>query len=159
LTQADVPSAHALLSKYLLQLKLAPVFNLTAFEHWFLPRSDVISCYVATNDAQDPTKVTDLCSFYYLPSSVIGHTKYQTLYAAYSFYNIATSVELKDLLKDLLILAKRENQDVMNSLNVMDNEGTFKELEFRIGDEQLHYYLYGWICPTIEAGDVGLLLL
>jgi glycylpeptide N-tetradecanoyltransferase len=159
MTAADLPSAHALLTKYLLKQKLAPVFNLNDFEHWFLPRPGVISCYVATNDAQDPTKITDMCSFYHLPSTVIGHPKYQTLNAAYSFYNVATSVDFKDLINDLLILAKAENQDVVNALNVMDNESTFKDLKFGIGDGQLQYYLYNWSCPTMEAKDIGLVLL
>lgn len=38
------------------------------------------------------TQVTDMCSFYHLPSTVIGHAKHRTLNAAYSFYNVATTV-------------------------------------------------------------------
>ena len=33
-----------------------------------------------------------MCSFYHLPSTVIGHAKHRTLNAAYSFYNVATTV-------------------------------------------------------------------
>lgn len=39
-----------------------------------------------------PAQVTDMCSFYHLPSTVIGHAKHRTLNAAYSFYNVATTV-------------------------------------------------------------------
>jgi len=34
------------------------------------------------------------------------HPKHKLLRAAYSFYNVATSVPLKQLMEDLLILAK-----------------------------------------------------
>lgn len=37
-------------------------------------------------------QVTDMCSFYHLPSTVIGHDRHRTLNAAYSFYNVATTV-------------------------------------------------------------------
>lgn len=51
--------------------------------------------------------ITDMVSFYTLPSTVIGNTRYNTLKAAYSFYNVATSVKHVDLVKDALILAKK----------------------------------------------------
>ena len=36
----------------------------------------------------------------------------------------------------------------------MDNEPIFEELKFGIGDGNLHYYLYNWKCPEIEAKKV-----
>lgn len=38
-----------------------------------------------------------MCSFYHLPSTVIGHAKHRTLNAAYSFYNVATTVRENEL--------------------------------------------------------------
>lgn len=46
-------------------------------------------------------------SFYQLPSTVVDHPKYKDLKAAYSFYNVATTVSLKELMNDALIIAKR----------------------------------------------------
>lgn len=46
-------------------------------------------------------------SFYQLPSTVVDHPKYKDLKAAYSFYNVATTVPLKELMNDALIIAKR----------------------------------------------------
>jgi glycylpeptide N-tetradecanoyltransferase len=51
-------------------------------------------------------KVTDLCSFYHLPSSVMKNEKHSKLNAAYSFYNVATTVPLPQLMDDLLVQAK-----------------------------------------------------
>ena len=103
--------------------------------------------------------VTDLCSFYHLPSTVIGHEKHSTLKAAYSFYNVATSMPLQDLMRDALVCAKRVDMDVFNALNIMENDAFLKELKFGIGDGHLQYYLYNWRCAPIKAGDVGLVLL
>ena len=52
-------------------------------------------------------EVTDFASFYALPSTIIGNQTYKVLKAAYSYYNVATSVKLEDLMKDALILAKK----------------------------------------------------
>ena len=41
-----------------------------------------------------------MVSFYNLPSSIIGNKKHSTLKAAYSFYNVATTVDLKALMTD-----------------------------------------------------------
>ena len=40
-------------------------------------------------------------------------------------------------MRDLLILAKQEDFDVFNALDVMENESFLKELKFGIGDGRL----------------------
>ena len=77
--------------------------------------------------------VTDLRSFYHLPSSVMKVPKYDKLNAAYSFYNVATSVPLPDLMRDLLIMAKKVDMDVFNALDVMENETFLKDLKVKKG--------------------------
>ena len=100
-------------------------------------RAQVIDSFVRC----DPTtnEVTDMCSFYHLPSTVIGNDKHKTLFAAYSYYNVrvrsrpeirrvlsgcrlqqvATSVSITELMRDALVLARDCNMDVFNALNVM----------------------------------------
>jgi hypothetical protein len=58
MTPADVPSACALLNRYLAKSKLAPVFSEADFGHWLLPRPDVVDSFVVV-DAYGA--VTDLC--------------------------------------------------------------------------------------------------
>jgi glycylpeptide N-tetradecanoyltransferase len=41
----------------------------------------------------------------------------------------------------------------------MENDKFLKDLKFGIGDGQLHYYLFNWRCPPMEAGQVGLVLM
>ncbi|KAL8430629.1 hypothetical protein ACSSS7_005801 [Eimeria intestinalis] len=84
--EADAPQVHKLLMSYLKALHECA--NLWVF-------------LIAG-------KITDLTSFYELPSSVIGHPKHKEVKAAYSFYNVATSVPLKELMQDALCLAKQK---------------------------------------------------
>jgi len=156
LTFETAPSAFQLVSDYLLRTKLSPIYTLEEFCHWFIPRTGVVESYVlvGANGA-----VSDMCSFYHLPSSIIGHKKYNKLHAVYSYYNVATTMSLEDLMKDALTLAKLSDADVFNALDVMENRAFFDNLKFGVGDGHLQYYLYNWKCPEMEPTDVGLVLL
>lgn len=50
--------------------------------------------------------ITDLVSYYTLPSSVIGNDKYDSLKAAFMYYTVANETPLEDLMQDILILAR-----------------------------------------------------
>ncbi|KAJ8599634.1 hypothetical protein CTAYLR_005398 [Chrysophaeum taylorii] len=151
-----VKSAHSLLSEYLSKFHLHPEFDLEDFVHAFLPRPDVVDTFVvlAPGDV-----VTDICSFYHLPSTVIGNDKHDTLKAAYSFYNVATSMPLVDLMRDALVCAKNCGMDVFNALDIMENDSFLKPLKFGIGDGHLQYYLYNWRTAPMDPSDIGLVLL
>eukprot|EP00112_Aurelia_sp_Birch-Aquarium-sp1_P014249 Seg3063.2 transcript_id=Seg3063.2/GoldUCD/mRNA.D3Y31 product="Glycylpeptide N-tetradecanoyltransferase 2" protein_id=Seg3063.2/GoldUCD/D3Y31 len=86
----DVPKAHKLLAE-------------EEFIHWFLPRKDIVDCYVV--EAEDG-ELTDMISFYTLPSTVMHHPTYNLLKAAYSFYNVSAKTPALDLMNDALIIAK-----------------------------------------------------
>uniref|UniRef100_A0A183BKK9 Glycylpeptide N-tetradecanoyltransferase n=1 Tax=Globodera pallida TaxID=36090 RepID=A0A183BKK9_GLOPA len=149
-----VQGAFKLLSEYLTKFDLAPVFTVEEFEHFFLPRDDVIYTYVV----EDSGTVTDLISFYSLPSTIMHHTHHKSIKAAYSFYNVAGSVPLIRLMNDALILARNLGFDVFNALDLMDNKGILEDLKFGIGDGNLQYYLYNWKCPDIAPDRIGLVL-
>ncbi|XP_047136289.1 glycylpeptide N-tetradecanoyltransferase 2 isoform X1 [Hydra vulgaris] len=156
LTPADLKSAYKIVFEYLKNFQLAPIFTEEEFAHWFLPRDGVISCYVVKDI--DSGNVTDLVSFYQLPSTVVDHPKYNSLKAAYSFYNVVTKHDLTSIMNDALILARNNNFDVFNALNLMHNEEFLEKLKFGIGDGNLNYYLYNWKCPSIEPSKTGLVL-
>jgi len=152
----DIPSACKLLKDYLMKFDLAMQFSEEEFEHWLMPRPEVIEAFVVTDSNG---KVTDLCSFYNLPSSIIGNKKHSNLKAAYSFYNVATTVTFKELMQDGLILAKQRGFDVFNALDIMENKSFLEELKFGIGDGHLQYYLYNWGCQEMPSQKIGLVLL
>jgi len=156
LTEADLDSAHSLLSKYLKKTKLCHVMTKEEMAHQLLPREKVVDCYILKDSTG---KVTDMISFYHLPSTVLSCEKHNHLEVAYSYYNVATTVPLVKLMKDLLVIARNVNVDVVNALELMDNESIFEELQFKQGDGFLQYYIYNWRCAALDTKEVGLVLL
>ncbi|KAG1462923.1 hypothetical protein G6F56_005409 [Rhizopus delemar] len=166
----DVPQVRQLLNTYLARFDFAPVFETDEdVKHWILPHEKVVWSYVVEKEG----KITDIFSFYSLPSSVIGNPKHDTLNAAYMFYyGIDTSdhqgkekenkyikKRLNELMSDALILAKKADFDVVNTLNLMDNSYYVDEQKFGKGDGFLNYYLYNWKCPDVAQNKVGLVML
>uniref|UniRef100_A0A2P2IYQ4 Glycylpeptide N-tetradecanoyltransferase n=1 Tax=Rhizophora mucronata TaxID=61149 RepID=A0A2P2IYQ4_RHIMU len=154
----DVPGVTRLIRNYLSQFVIAPNFDENDVEHWVLPKEDVVDSYLV--ESPETHEITDFCSFYTLPSSILGNQNYSTLKAAYSYYNISTKTPLLQLMNDALIVAKCKDYDVFNALDVMHNESFLKELKFGPGDGKLHYYLYNYrIRQTLKPSELGLVLL
>lgn len=154
----DVPAITRLLRNYLSQFIVAPDLGENDVEHWLLPKEDVVDSYLV--ESPETHEIIDFCSFYTLPSSVLGNQNYSTLKAAYSFYNVSTKTPLLQLMNDALIVAKQKDYDVFNALDVMQNESFLKELKFGPGDGKLHYYLYNYrIRHALKTSELGLVLL
>merc|ERR1712039_1062565 len=153
---ADVPRVTELVTGYLRKFPLHPEFTAEEVAHWMLPRAGVIYSYVRENVDGE---ISDICSFYSLPFNILNNDKHRLLKAAYSYWNVATTVPLHKLMQDALIFAKQHDFDVFNALNVMENDQFLKELKFGIGDGFLQYYLYNWKCPKIDPCGIGLVLL
>ena len=154
--EKDVDQVQVLLENFLSKFKVHGYYSKEEVAHWFLPRKEVVFSYVV-DDGNG--KITDFLSFYSLPSSILQHEVHKKLYACYSFFNIATSVTFKELIKNALILAKRNGFDVYNCLNIMENETIFKDLLFGMGDGTLKYYFYNFVCPETEPKDLALVLM
>jgi len=157
ITEADCEVCCAKLNEYLKGFALAPELTTAEFKHWMLTQADVVYSYVVEDPATK--QITDMVSFYALPSSILGNDKHTLLKAAYCYYLFANKTPLTQLVNDALILAKKLGFDVFNALDVLQNETFLKELKFGIGDGHLQYYLYNWRCAPIKSGEVGLVLL
>ena len=163
MSKEDAPQVLELLNAYLAQFDLACLFqSVDEVEHWFLPRENVIYTYVvdAGEGKDGKRKITDIMSFYSLPSTIIGNEHHKELRAAFSYYNIANTASLKSLMEDALICARDENFDVFNALDIMQNAEFMKDLKFGIGDGHLQYYLYNWkVKKALTPQQVGHVLL
>mmetsp|Transcript_15164 Transcript_15164/g.20019 ORF Transcript_15164/g.20019 Transcript_15164/m.20019 type:complete len:499 (+) Transcript_15164:63-1559(+) len=157
MVESDVPEVQQLIANYLTKTKIYPRMNEADIAHWVFTTEGVVNSYVVENP--ETKKITDVTSFYHLPSTIIGNPKHNKLNAAYSYYNVATSVEWTDLMRDSLIMARNVGMDVFNALDIMDNSSFLSDLKFGIGDGHLQYYLYNWKCPKVESKDIGLVLL
>lgn len=154
----DVPAVTRLLQNYLKQFIVAVDLDENDVEHWLLPTENVVDSYLV--ESPETHEITDFCSFYTLPSTVLGNPNYSTLKAAYSYYNVSTKTPLLQLMNDALIVAKRKDYDVFNALDVMQNESFLKELKFGPGDGKLHYYLYNYrLRKPLKPAELGLVLL
>lgn len=159
--------------------ELRPVFGEREVTHWFL--SGAVTCYVVegvgaramdadanTEDAAGAAGVgaagagtntiTDMFSYYTLPSSVSGNATHGAVTVAYSFYNVSTRVPLQTLMHHALVTARDSGHDVFNALDSGDNATVFEQLRFQRGCGLLYYYLYNWQCSAMEPSDVGLTL-
>jgi len=155
----DAPQVSAILTEKLKIHRLAPVIHTEDVRHWLVPQQGVIDSFVVEDP--DTKKITDFVSYYTLPSTIIGNEQYKVLKAAYCFYHAANTVPLKQLMNDALIMAKLDDYDVFNALDIMENSDFLKELKFGIGDGHLQYYLYNWrmSSKSMEPKDIGLVLL
>lgn len=105
---------------------------------------------------------------------MINNPTHSTLNAAYSFYYATTTSlgsepsdeatqqkkeRLSALMTDALILARQNDFDVFNALDLMDNALYTNDLKFGPGDGYLHFYLYNWRCRAIESDKIGLVML
>ena len=75
------------MNEYLGQRKLHIHFTEEEVAHFFVPQEGVIYCYVDG----EPGQLTDVFSFYSLPSQVLNHPDHNTLRVAYSFHNVCQS--------------------------------------------------------------------
>ncbi|KAJ3098399.1 hypothetical protein HDU97_004027 [Phlyctochytrium planicorne] len=158
----DVDTIFKLLNEYLARFDVTPHFSKEEIKHWLLPKNNVVYSYVV-EDPETKT-VTDFYSFYSLPSSVIGNPKHNTIFAAYLFYYFPKGMgedpkRLTAIMKDALIMAKKNNFDVFNCLDAMDNSTFLQELKFGRGDGNLHYYFYNYRCRDVVPSKTGLILL
>lgn len=154
----DVPQVTALLASYLKGFSIAPQLSEEEVRHWLAFQADVVYSYVV--ESPETGRVTDLLSFYTLPSSIIGNDQYDLLKAAYMFYTVPGATPLPQLMNDALILAHSTGHDVFNALDIFENEKILKELKFGIGDGKLRYYLFNWrVAKDIPANEVGLVML
>lgn len=153
----DVGEACALVRKYLSRFEMHVVLNEEDFRHWYMPRDGVVYTYVVEN-AQSG-KLTDVVSFYSLPSSIIRHPMHNILNAAYAFCSAALETPIVDLMRDALMFAQRNGFDVFNALDLARHGEFLKELKFHIGDGELNYYLYNWKCRPIPKEKNALVLL
>lgn len=156
LKEADIPKAHKILCEFFLRFDLAPIFSEEEFKHWFLPRDGIVYTFVVED--QQSGALTDMVSYYTLPSTVMNHEVHKSIKAAYSFYNVSFKTKWVDLMQDALITAKNEGFDVFNALDLMENKEFLGPLKFGIGDGNLQYYLYNWKCPSIPPQKIGLVL-
>jgi len=160
MTEADVPSVTVALNKHLSENYAVHIsFTEDEIRHFFLPRDTVVFAWLVQDDSTGI--VTDFISFYALNSSVLNDPHHDKIMAAYAFYNFVPENDanrMKLLMRDSLILAKKNNFDVFNMTEVLKHKLVKEDLMFKPGDGRLAHYLYNWRQKGIESDDIGIVL-
>lgn len=158
--KADLPQAYELVTKYQeANFDVSMHWNtLEDFEHAFYqPNDNFLYTYVV--DKEDGT-VTDLASFYALPSHILNHIQHDSLNAAYCYYYATTTRTPQEMVGDMLIVARDLGFDVFNCLKLMKNDEKFlKELKFGPGDGNLQYYWYNWKQSLLDGSRLSIVML
>ena len=80
------------------------------------------------------------------------------LYASPSPYiYLPLSVSLSLSLSPHSVVFLQKGLDLFSVLDVMGNSSFLEKLKFVPSEDQLHYYLYNWACPTLHPDKVRLL--
>ena len=149
----DVPQINILLNKYLEKYDMAPVFNDVEIEHKFMPQKDIVYSFVVEDDKEN---LTDFISYFIINTDVTHH-KHKHLKVAYCYYYANTKHNLIELFESVIILAKKNDCDVFNCLNIMNNSTIFEKLKFVKGNGDLNYFIYNWRYKQIEPIKIGLI--
>lgn len=131
------------LEKYRIHIK----FTLEEFEHWFLPKKDIVTSYVIEDEENN---IIDFSSFF----TLYVQTNNIKLKIAYYFYSVSNK-----FMKDVLIEIKKLDYDLFNCLDIMDNNTFFDELKFQKGDQNsyLKYHLYNWRCKVLMPSEMAVI--
>ena len=70
------------------------MFSEDDFQHWFLPRDTIVDCYVIQDESTGA--ITDMMSYYALPSTVMNHPTHKSLRAAYREDRFSGNCEIQD---------------------------------------------------------------
>ena len=112
ITSKDIPKALALTNQYSLQFEISQIFQgEEEFSHWFLCPS--IPDYVTTYVVEDPVTgdITDMFSF-----KAVSPPSQELLFAQVTAV-IVTKSPAKQLITDMLIIAKQQQFDVVGILS------------------------------------------
>lgn len=159
MTEADVAKVTVALNAHLAANYKAHIkFSEEEVSHFFLPTDKVIWSYLVEDDSG---AVSDFISFYALNSQILNDENHTHIYAAYCFYNFVKDNDgdrMKALIRDLLVLARNAEFDVVNMTQVMQHGQVKEELMFKPGDGRLAHYFYNWRMQSIQPGDIGICL-
>jgi glycylpeptide N-tetradecanoyltransferase len=158
--ERDAERCHELIEKfYNTKMELFRVLTVDEVKHLLTLKDRVVYSWVVQNAEG---LVTDVVSFYSLPSSIVDpETDSVTgcLENAYLWYTVATSIPRKWLISNVLIQAKREGFDAFTALGIADLQDDLLACKFVRGTGTLRYYLFNWRGRVLHDSKVGFIAL
>lgn len=151
-----IDQSFELFHQYMNKYNYHPIFSKEEFEHIFLNNKFVV-CYVIEDDKGN---VMDFASYYVSQSKILKRNeKYKFINKANLFYYTCSTETAYKLIKNLLIIAKKNNVDVFDALDIMENSNILKELHFGEGTGILNYNLFNWKMRPIKNMQVATIMI
>lgn len=168
--EKDVEAVWKLYKFWQSRYSISQIMSKDDIKHWIYggDKQDekVVHAFVVENS--ETGQVTDFISFYILPFSVLDNPKHSEIGIAYLYYygsetgsdktidddesQKLVKKNLKSLVNDAMIEAKKLNIDVFNALSSQDNTLFLDDLKFGLGDGFLNYYLFNYKAARIDGG-------
>ena len=146
---------YQLSNKHMEKYNLHPIYTKDEFSNLFYNNNFVV-CYVFEDTKGN---VVDFISYYISQSQVIKNNQnHNFIRHGNLFYYTSLSQTPYKLIKNILIVAKQNNIDVFNAMDIMENSSILRELNFDQGTGISHYYLYNWQIKPIKNMQCSLVL-
>lgn len=152
MTIDDVPRVTQIINDHMAKRQLAQIFSEIEVAHMFVPREGVVRSFL-TDDG-------DFCSFYYLPSTIIGGGEHTHIHAAWGYYFVPNKMDSRQLLDEMVGRAAQAGCEVFNVLDIGAHDPQILwDRKFKPGTGELFYYLFNWKIPeALKQDQVGLVL-
>lgn len=145
---------YALFNVYMNRYNLHPLYTQDEFN--FIFSNKLVTCYVLENEQGN---VTDFISYYTTQTTVLKmNDKHKFIRKGQLYYYTSINENPFNLIKDLLIVAKNNNIDVFDALDIMENSNVIQELGFEEGTGVSHYYLYNRKIKPLKNIQCGMIL-
>ncbi|KAG0486489.1 hypothetical protein HPP92_008584 [Vanilla planifolia] len=156
----DVEAVTVLLQEYLNKFLVAPKVDKRFVEHFVLPKEDLVQSYVVENPATNV--ITDFCSFFVQKKLLRNYPLYSELKYAVLFYHASSVTPVEKMMRDLLVVVKREGHDLVRAHGLMGYASFLDRLFFKetAGTRMVKHYLYNYrLRAAVDHTKLGLFLL
>jgi len=133
---------YDLFNTYMDKYNYHPIFTKEEFQYIFI-NNKFVSSYVVCNEDDN---VLDFVSYYI---TQLKNDKNHCIRTGNLYYYTSINETPYRLVKDLLVIAKKNNIDKFTMSDTMENEYITKELLFE-QQKTIHHYLYNWKIKPIK---------
>lgn len=157
--EKDIEQIYNLILEKNKKYKIYEMLNKKDIEHWLLPKNNIVYTYVLEDEEH---KISDFCSFYSIQRTLLknnNNSKIKKLNFAFSLINCNNTISMKELLRNVIILAKQNNFDAYHCIDYKENSEHFKELLFTQKIGKMKYHFYNFVYPDIPIDDASFLFM
>lgn len=155
--EEHVEMAYNLFNRYINKYNYHPIFTLEEFTHLFYNNKFVESYVFEQKDEEDGVSyVVDFVSYYVSDVEVLkGDYTGKVIKKGTLFYYTCLTYTPYKILKNILVVAKKNDVDVFCASNIMEHGDILKELHFDEFGQDTHHYLYNWRVRAMNNNQIG----